>query len=165
MNKCSRTAPLTWNIFFCIWDILQSAAKYRWPCMQALRRGWRRDLNGNPGGLGAGQESRMQGGVIDAIVDCNIDRWGKAVGWNNGVYRAYQNTIKEILVKLQQNTLNCPQQRCKEDFSTTDSTCYNERPCIGRAQNSAIMQLKKNSVIDQFSMCWIKTLKEYTFNK
>lgn len=30
-------------------------------------------------------ESRVQDGVIDAMVDCNIDRWVVAVGWNNGV--------------------------------------------------------------------------------
>lgn len=37
------------------------------------------DLNGNPP-LACGLESRVQGGVIDAIVDCNIDRWVGAVG-------------------------------------------------------------------------------------
>lgn len=51
----------------------------------AAKRSWRCDLNGNPDGLRAGLESRMRGGVIDAIVDCNIDRWVEAVGWNNGV--------------------------------------------------------------------------------
>lgn len=30
--------------------------------------------------VGSVLESRMQDGVIDAIVDCNIDRWVEALG-------------------------------------------------------------------------------------
>lgn len=89
----------------------------------------------------------MQCGVIDAIEDCNIDRWVEAVGWNNGVYGAYQNTIKEILVKLQQSTLNSPQQRCKDYFRTTDST-YIAQQRLQRGQNSATSQLEYSPLSD-----------------